>query len=62
MQNQALFNGATTLAVDNGKLHFVRVGVDINNIDALKAIPMDVAGVFGMEIVPGVAGTSRSQT
>lgn len=62
MQNQALFNGATTLAVDNGKLHFVRVGVDINNVDAMRAIPMDVAGIFSVEIVPGVAGTSRSQT
>ncbi len=62
MQNQALFNGATTLAVDNGKLHFVRVGVDINNVDAMRAIPMDVAGIFNVEIVPGVAGTSRSQT
>lgn len=62
MQNQALFNGATTLAVDNGKLHFVRVGADINNIDAMKAIPMDVAGIFGVEIVPGAAGTSRTQT
>jgi hypothetical protein len=62
MQNQALFNGATTLAVDNGKLHFVRVGVDINNVDAARAIPMDVTGIFGVEIVPGVAGTSRSQT
>jgi hypothetical protein len=62
MQNQALFNGATTLAVDNGKLHFVRVGVDINNVDAARAIPMDVTGIFGIEVVPGVAGTSRSQT
>jgi hypothetical protein len=62
MQNQALFNGASTLAVDNGKLHFVRVGVDINNIDAAKYIPMDVTGIFSMEVVPGAAGASRSQT
>jgi hypothetical protein len=62
MQNQALFNGASTLAVDNGKLHIVRVGVDINNIDAAKFIPMDVTGIFGMEIVPGAAGASRTQT
>ena len=62
MQNQALFNGASTLAVDNGKLHFVRVGVDINNIDAAKFIPMDVAGIFSMEIQAGAAGASRSQT
>ncbi len=62
MQNQALFNGASTLAVDNGKLHIVRVGVDINNIDAARYIPMDVTGIFSMEVVPGAAGTSRAQT
>ena len=62
MQNQALFNGASTLAVDNGKLHIVRVGVDINNVDATRFIPMDVTGIFGMEVVPGAAGASRAQT
>jgi hypothetical protein len=62
MQNQALFNGATTLAVDNGKLHFVRVGVDINNVDAMNVVPMDVTGIFGVETVAGAAGTSRTQT
>jgi hypothetical protein len=62
MQNQALFNGATTLAVDNGKLHFVRVGVDINNVHAMNVIPMDVTGIFGIETVAGAAGTSRTQT
>lgn len=60
MQVQALINDAATLAVDNGRLHFVRVGVDINNLDATRIIPMDVAGIFGMEVVPGAAGTQRS--
>lgn len=62
MQIQALLNGATTLAVDNGKLHFVRVGVDINALDATRIVPMDVTGIFGMEIVAGAAGASRTQT
>jgi hypothetical protein len=62
MQNQTLLNGASTLAVDGGKLLITRVGVDINNVDASRYIPMDVAGIFSMEIQPGVAGTSRSQT
>lgn len=62
MQNQALFNGASTLAVDNGKLHVVRVGVDINNIDATRFIPMDVTGIFSVEVQAGAAGASRAQT
>jgi hypothetical protein len=62
MQNQTLLNGASTLAVDGGKLLITRVGVDINNVDASRYVPMDVAGIFSMEIQPGAAGTSRSQT
>jgi hypothetical protein len=62
MQNQTLLNGASTLAVDGGKLLITRAGVDINNVDASRYVPMDVAGIYSMEIQPGVAGTSRSQT
>lgn len=62
MQNQTLLNGASTLAVDGGKLLITRVGVDINNVDASRYVPMDVAGIFGVEIQAGAAGTSRSQT
>jgi hypothetical protein len=62
MQNQALFNGASTLAVDLGKLHIVRVGVDINNIDAARYIPMDIPSIFSVEVQAGAAGASRTQT
>jgi len=62
MQNQTLLNGASTLAVDGGKLLITRVGVDINNVDASRYVPMDVSGIYAMEIQPGAAGTSRSQT
>lgn len=62
MQNQVLLNGASTLAVDNGKLYITRVGVDINNQFAMNYIPMDVTGIFSVETVAGAAGTSRTQT
>jgi hypothetical protein len=62
MQTSCLFNGASTLAVDQGKLFFTRVGVDINAIDALKYVPMEIPGIFSATKQAGAAGTSRSMT
>lgn len=62
MQTTCVFNGASTLAVDQGKLFFTKVGVDITNIDALKYVPMEIPGIFTVTKQAGQAGASRSMT
>jgi hypothetical protein len=63
MQNTVLFNAATTLAVDQGKL-FVnnRSGSDLTSPEAQRFIPMDITGIFGVTKQAGAAGASRTQT
>lgn len=62
MQTTCVFNGASTLAVDQGKLFFTKVGVDITNIDALKYVPMEIPGIFTVTKQAGQAGASRTMT
>lgn len=62
MQNTAVFNGASTLAVDQGKLFFTKVGVDITAIDALRYVPMEIPSIYTVTKQAGAAGTSRSMT
>lgn len=62
MQTTCVFNGASTLAVDQGKLFFTKVGVDITNIDALKYVPMEIPGIFTVTKQAGQAGASRTLT
>jgi hypothetical protein len=61
MQNTCLFNAATTLAVDQGKL-FVnnRSGSDLTAAEAQRFIPMDITGIFGVTKQAAAAGVQRS--